>query len=334
MPTAEELLAEIPLSADLKKVKRARDEAIKSAVDGKNGLFLLIIGPCSADREDAVCEYIGRLAGVQEKVRDKIIIIPRIYTNKPRTTGKGYKGMAHQVDPMGLPNIEEGLKAMRRMHVRALRETHLTVADEMLYPGNYPYLEDILSYVAVGARSVENQAHRLTVSGLDIPVGMKNPTSGDLEVMLNSVAAAQMSHHFVYNGWTVHTSGNLHTHCILRGAVNHQGQNVPNYHYEDLVRLAGAYKKRGLANMAVIVDVNHSNSDKDFREQPRIAGEILRSRIHSPALAKIVKGLMIESYLVEGSQETSGKVFGKSITDSCLGWEDSERLIMEIADGV
>jgi len=334
IPTADEIVREIPLGAALSAVKQQRDREIIDVFTRKSDKFLVIVGPCSADNEDAVCEYVTRLARLQETVREKLILIPRIYTNKPRTSGEGYKGMVHQPDPTEAPNIIEGLTAIRRMHVRALKESHLSAADEMLYPTNYPYLEDILSYVAIGARSVENQQHRLTVSGLDIPAGMKNPTSGDLTVMLNAVHAAQLSHVFIYNGWQVKTSGNPYAHCILRGAVNRYGQNIANYHFEDMVRLAEMYGKRSLANGTIIVDVNHANSNKQFKEQRRIAREVLRSRGDSPLLRDMVKGLMIESYLVEGAQDISGTVYGKSITDPCLGWEDSEELIRDLAENV
>ena len=332
MPSVREILEKMPLSDDLKKIKKQRDDDIAAVLKRENDKFLVIIGPCSADDEDPVCEYVSRLAKLQDEVREKIILIPRIYTNKPRTTGEGYKGMAHQPKPTEAPNMVNGLKAIRKMHIRALRESHLSAADEMLYPGNYPYLEDILSYVAIRARSVENQLHRLTISGLDVPSGMKNPTSGDLEVMMNSVQAAQLPHVFVYNGWEVKTSGNPLTHCILRGAVNQYGSNIPNYHYEDLVRLAEAYKKRNLLYPAIIVDTNHANSNKKYYEQPRIAKEVMKSRQRSKTLRTKVKGLMIESYLVEGAQKISEKVYGKSITDPCLGWEDSEKLVRDLAE--
>lgn len=332
MPTVKEILQTMPLSVNMKKLKQRRDEEIRAVFERRSDKFLLIIGPCSADNEDAVCDYVTRLARVQEEVKDKIIVIPRIYTNKPRTTGEGYKGMVHQPRPTEEPNMVKGLKAIRKMHIRALEECHLPAADEMLYPGNYPYLEDLLSYVAVGARSVENQLHRLTVSGLDVPAGMKNPTSGDIEVMLNSVQAAQMPHVFVYNGWEVRTTGNSLAHCILRGGVDKYGMNIPNYHYEDLIRVAEAYKKRNLMNPAIIIDTNHANSNKRYHEQPRIAKEVMRSREHSRTLRNMIVGLMIESYLVEGSQKIGENIYGKSITDPCLGWEDSERLIKDIAE--
>lgn len=332
LPTAEEIIHELPLSAELSKIKEEIDNEISQVFKGESDKFILVIGPCSADREDSVCEYVNKLAKVQEKVKDSIIIIPRIYTNKPRTTGEGYKGMVHQPDPNKEPNIEEGIKAIRKLHLRVLAESGLVTADEMLYPENYTYLADLLSYVAIGARSVENQQHRLTVSGMDIPVGMKNPTSGDISVMLNSVTAAQLSHNFVYNGFEVATKGNPLAHTILRGAVDFYGRNIPNYHYENLLELVNAYGERDLANPAVIVDTNHSNSMKKYFEQPRIAKEVLFSRKWDSNLKKIIKGLMIESYLVEGRQDTDGHVYGKSITDPCLGWEDTEKLIYYIAE--
>jgi 3-deoxy-7-phosphoheptulonate synthase len=332
LPSVREILETMAVSAVAKKVKAERDREIAAVLRGESDRFLVIIGPCSADEEGPVCEYVGRLARLQEEVADRLMLVPRIYTNKPRTTGTGYKGMAHQPRPQEEPNIVEGLRAIRRLHLRALEESHLPAADEMLYPENYPYLEDVLSYVAVGARSVENQKHRLTVSGFDVPGGMKNPTSGDLEVMLNSVQAAQASHTFSYNGWEVRTTGNPLAHAVLRGAVNHYGVAIPNYHYEDLMRTAEAYRKRSLANPAIVVDTNHANSNKQFREQPRIAREVMRSRRDSDLLRGMVRGLMIESYLVEGSQDVSGTVRGKSITDPCLGWEDSEALVRGLAE--
>lgn len=334
IPCVEEILDEIPLPKELQNIKAQRDRLIIDIIERKNDKFLVIIGPCSAHDEKAVLEYVGKLAELQEEVKDKLILVPRIYTNKPRTTGKGYKGMAHQPDPLEKPNLVKGLKAIRKMHIRALEESHLTAADEMLYPENYPYLEDVLSYVAIGARSVENQAHRLTVSGMDIPVGMKNPTGGDLDVMLNSVEAAQMPHDFVYNGWEVRTQGNPLTHCILRGAFNTYGYSLPNYHYEDLNRLADMYLKRGLANSTILVDTNHANSNKKYKEQPRIAMEVMHSRKSSDVLKNLVRGLMIESFLVEGSQDASENVYGKSITDACLGWKASETLVKKLAECV
>ena len=334
IPDVAEILKEMPLSDGLKKVKEERDQFIQSIFTEDNHKFLLIIGPCSADCEDSVCEYVAKLARLQEKVAEKMVLVPRIYTNKPRTTGAGYKGMAHQPNPAGKPDIVAGLKAIRKMHLRVLRESHLTAADEMLYPGNYPYLADVLSYVAIGARSVENQEHRLTVSGLDIPAGMKNPTSGDLAVMLNSIAAAQMPHEFIYHDWEVKTSGNPLAHCILRGAMDQEGKSIPNYHYEDMVKLAEMYLKRGFANPTIIVDTNHANSDKKFSEQPRIAMEVMESRRKSGLLKRMVKGLMVESYLVEGAQSINERTYGKSITDPCLGWEESEKLVFDLAEGL
>ncbi|HPT76462.1 MAG TPA: 3-deoxy-7-phosphoheptulonate synthase [Defluviitaleaceae bacterium] len=334
IPSSEEIINEIPFSKELASIKQNRDIEIRSVFERKSDKFILIIGPCSAHDEDAVCDYVNRLARVQEKVKEKIIIIPRIYTNKPRTTGEGYKGMLHQPDPTDKPNILEGLKAIRRMHIRAISESHLTPADEMLYPENYTYLQDVLSYVAIGARSVENQQHRLTVSGMDIPVGMKNPTSGDTSVMLNAIYAAQHGHTFLYQGWEVSTTGNPLAHAILRGAINHYGRNIPNYHYEDMMNLAMDYEERALTNPAILVDTNHANSIKKYKEQPRIVKEILHSRKISPILKDMVKGLMIESYIEEGCQAPDGKVYGKSITDPCLGWEDSEKLIYYIADNI
>ncbi len=333
MPEVDEIAESIPVSKELKDLKKKRDEEIKAVFKGESDKFVVIIGPCSADIEESVCEYVSRLARLQDEVKDNLILVPRIYTNKPRTTGEGYKGMAHQPKPTEASNMLEGLKAIRKMHIRSMKESHLTAADEMLYPGNYPFLEDILSYVAVGARSVENQLHRLTISGLDVPAGMKNPTGGDLDVMMNSVQAAQLSHIFVYNFWEVETSGNPLTHCILRGAVDQHGMNIPNYHYEDLMRVAESYKKRDLQYPGIVVDTNHANSNKQFQRQPRIAKEVMRSRSHSSTIRNMVKGLMIESYLVEGTQKISEEnIYGKSITDPCLGWEDSERLVRDIAE--
>ncbi|NLP27903.1 MAG: 3-deoxy-7-phosphoheptulonate synthase [Clostridia bacterium] len=334
LPTPEEIIRDIPLSSELSKVKKDKDSEIEKVFRGESDKFILIIGPCSADREDSVLDYIYRLAEVQEKVKDNLILIPRIYTNKPRTTGLGYKGMAHQPDPNKAPDIEEGIRAIRRLHLKALAESHLVTADEMLYPENYTYLADLLSYIAIGARSVEDQQHRLTVSGMDIPVGMKNPTSGDITVMLNSVVAAQNAHTFLYNGYEVETEGNPLCHTILRGAVDSYGRNIPNYHYENLLDLAKAYEERDLSNPAIIVDTNHSNSMKKFYEQPRIAKEVLFSRKWDSKLKKLIKGLMIESYIVEGSQDVNCNVYGKSITDPCLGWEDSEKLIYYIAENI
>ena len=334
IPTPAEITQKMPMPAKLIKVKAARDKDILNVLKGTDHRMILIIGPCSADDEDALCEYVARLSRLQAKVKDRLILIPRIYTNKPRTTGQGYKGMLTNPKASDGPNIAQGIKAVRRMHLRALSESGLTAADEMLYPGNYPYLDDILSYVTIGARSVENQEHRLTVSGLDIPVGMKNPTSGDFNVLLNSVQAAQMSHTFVYNGWEVKTKGNPLVHCILRGAVNQHGQCIPNYHYEDLMRFVELYLKRNFSNPAVIVDTNHANSNKNFRQQPRIAEELINSINISKPLKTIIKGLMVESYLEEGAQDITGNVFGQSITDSCLGWTDTKKMVLRLAQSL
>ncbi|MBO5483749.1 MAG: 3-deoxy-7-phosphoheptulonate synthase [Lachnospiraceae bacterium] len=328
----EELLSSYPLPEEHKNLKTIRDEEIKKVFTGDSDKFLVIIGPCSADNEDSVCDYISRLAKVQEKVKDKIIIVPRIYTNKPRTTGQGYKGIVHQPDPEKEPDLQEGLIAMRKMHLRAIAETHLFAADEMLYPENWPYVSDILSYVAVGARSVEDQQHRLTISGIDIPCGMKNPTSGTFSIMLNSCIAAQSSHTFMYRKWEVRTDGNPLAHCILRGAVNKHDQSLPNYHYEDLVLLNEMYQKLDLVNPACIVDANHANSNKCYYEQPRIVSEVLHSRTVSNDIKKLVKGVMVESYIEPGNQKISEHVYGKSITDACLGWNESEKLIYDIAE--
>lgn len=299
---------------------------------GEDRRFLVIIGPCSADREDAVCDYIGRLAKLQEKVKDKLVLVPRIYTNKPRTTGEGYKGILHQPDPEKKPDLLAGVLAIRKLHMRAISESGLPPADEMLYPENFWYLADVLSYVAVGARSVENQQHRLTASGIDVPVGMKNPTSGDLSVMMNSVTAGQHGHSFIFRGWEVHTDGNELVHTILRGATNKHGQNIPNYHYEDLIRLVEMYQKKEYKNPACIVDANHSNSGKQYKEQIRIVKEVLHSCRHSQDVDQLIKGVMIESYIEEGCQKIGDHIYGKSITDPCLGWEDSERLLFDMAE--
>lgn len=332
LPTPAEIKEQYPISKEIQQVKAKRDEEIRKVITGESDKFLAIIGPCSADNEEAVCDYISRLAPIQEKIKDKVIIIPRIYTNKPRTTGEGYKGIVHQPDPEGKPNLTAGLIAMRKMHMRAIEETGLTPADEMLYPENYRYLSDILSYVAIGARSVEDQQHRLTVSGFDVPAGMKNPTSGDMSVMLNSVVAAQHGHTFIYRGWEVNTDGNPLAHVILRGAVNKRGVNQPNYHYEDLMTLLSLYNERNLKNPAAIIDTNHSNSAKKYKEQIRITKEILHSRRYNPDIRNLVKGVMIESYIEGGNQSIHEKCYGKSITDPCLGWEDSEKLLYEIAE--
>ena len=334
LPTPAEIKEMYPLSTELTELKEKRDKEIRDVITGKSDKFLVIIGPCSADNEDSVADYVSRLAKVQKKVADKLILIPRVYTNKPRTTGEGYKGMLHQPDPEKKPDLLAGLIAIRKMHLRIIEETGLTPADEMLYPENYRYFSDILSYVAVGARSVEDQQHRLTVSGMDVPAGMKNPTSGHFSVMLNSVLAAQHGHTFIYRGWEVKTTGNELAHTILRGAVNKHGQCIPNYHYEDLNLLLDLYNERNLKNPAVIVDANHSNSNKQYIEQIRIVKEVLHSRSHSKDIENFVKGVMIESYIEPGNQKIGEHIYGKSITDPCLGWKESEELLYYIADHV
>lgn len=332
LPRPSEIKKEYAVSPELAKIKAERDEEIKSIFRGETDKFVLIIGPCSADSEEPVLDYITRLRELQEKVKDKIFIIPRIYTGKPRTTGDGYKGMLHQPNPSGMPDLAEGIVAVRNLHIKALAETGFTAADEMLYPENYSYLDDILAYVAIGARSVENQQHRLVSSGVSIPVGMKNPTSGDISVMMNAITAAQHAHAFIYRASEAKSDGNPYAHAILRGYVNDRGQSFPNYHYEDLYRLAQTYAEKNLKNPALIVDTNHSNSGKQYIEQIRIAKEILHSMRHSNDIKKLVKGLMIESYIEDGSQKIGENIYGKSITDPCLGWEKSERLVLDIAE--
>ena len=333
LPVPEVLKNEYPLSNEQKSIKQQRDEEIRRIFTGESDKFVVLVGPCSADNEDTVCEYVNRLKKVSDKVSDKLMIIPRVYTNKPRTTGDGYKGMLHQPDPDKAPDLLAGIIAIRKMHIRVLQETGLSSADEMLYPENRSYLDDILSYEAIGARSVENQQHRLTASGMDIPVGMKNPTSGDLSVMLNSVIAAQHPHHFIYRGCDVTTDGNELAHVILRGGVDKYGTNIPNYHYEDMVRLLEMYQKLELKNPAAIIDVNHANSNKQLKEQIRIVSEVLHSRRYNSELKALVKGVMIESYLEEGCQKIgTTRIYGKSITDPCLGWKDTEELLYRIAE--
>lgn len=332
LPTPKEIKDEFPVPEHVMNKKSLRDKEIADVITGKSDKFIVIIGPCSADNEDAVLDYTLRLKKVQEKIKDKVIIIPRVYTNKPRTTGTGYKGMLHQPDPEKKPDLLAGLIAIRKMHIRVMDETELTPADEMLYPENYWFLSDVLSYVAVGARSVENQQHRLTASGMDVPAGMKNPTSGDFSVMLNSVIAAQAKQSFIYRNWEVNTPGNPLAHTILRGAVNKHGQNIPNYHYEDLIRLVNMYNAKDIINPACIIDANHSNSGKMYNEQIRITKEIIHSMKHSDEVRKLVKGVMIESYIEPGCQKIGEGVYGKSITDPCLGWNESEKLLLDIAD--
>ena len=332
LPVPKEIKEQYPVTAHLAQIKEQRDAMIADVFTGKSEKKVLIVGPCSADREDAVLEYCTRLARLQEAVADKLILIPRVYSNKPRTTGDGYKGLLHQPDPQRKEDMLEGVIAMRRLHTNVLSNAGLSTADEMLYPANYRYLSDLLSYVAIGARSVENQEHRLTSSGLSVPVGMKNPTSGDISVMLNSIVAAQNPHTFLYRGWEVETRGNNLAHAILRGYVTKHGQAMPNYHFEDLEVLYNAYAARGLENMALVVDANHCNSGKKYGEQPRICKEVLHSCRHSGMIHSMVKGFMIESYLEEGSQNIGEGIYGKSITDPCLGWQATEKLIYEIAD--
>ena len=333
LPIPKELKEQYPLSPEYAEKKRTRDAEIADIFCGRDNRLLLIVGPCSADREDAVLEYTERLAVMQEKVKDKILIVPRIYTNKPRTTGEGYKGMLHQPNPNAAEDMLEGIIAIRRLHIRTIEQTGLFCADEMLYPENYRYLSDLLSYVAVGARSVENQQHRLISSGIDVPVGMKNPTGGDISIMLNSITAAQRSHTFLYRGWECVSKGNPLAHAILRGYVNKHGESLPNYHYEDLIHLYREYAARNLQNMALVVDANHANSGKQYAEQGRICKEVLHACRHSNDIKKLVKGLMIESYIEDGAQKIGpDEIYGKSITDPCLGWEKTERLIYDIAD--
>ncbi len=332
LPTPQETRELYPVPPHVAKIKEERDKEIRRVFTGESDKFLVIIGPCSADNEEAVCDYVRRLVPVQEKIKDKVLIIPRIYTNKPRTTGEGYKGIMHQPDPEKKPDPLAGIIALRHMHIRAIEESGLTAADEMLYPENLRYVMDFLSYIAVGARSVENQQHRLVASGIDVPTGMKNPTSGDLTVMLNSVYAAQHGHSFIYRNWDVQTTGNDLAHTVLRGAVNERGVSLPNYHYENLRHLLDLYNARELKNPACIVDANHNNSNKQFKEQIRIVKEVLHSRSYSEDIRRLVKGVMIESYIEEGCQGIHDHVYGKSITDPCLGWEDSERLLYEIAE--
>ena len=332
LPIPQEVKAEYPLTKRMMEVKAARDEAIRAVFDGRSDKFILVIGPCSADHREPVLEYISRLRKIEDQVKDKIIIIPRIYTNKPRTTGRGYKGMLHQPDPEAKPDMYKGIVAIRELHMAALRDYDFSCADEMLYPANYRYLSDLLSYVAVGARSVENQEHRLVASGVEAPVGMKNPTGGDLGVMMNSIVAAQSSHTFLYRGWEVTSEGNPYAHAILRGYVDYAGRSVSNYHYEDLLHVREFYEKSNLANPSVVVDTNHNNSGKKYLEQIRIAKDIVYSRSQNPDIKRLVKGLMIESYIEDGACKPEEHIFGKSITDPCLGWEKTEDLILNIAE--
>ena len=332
LPIPKDIKEQYPITKEAEKIREDKNKEIRDIFEGKERKLILVIGPCSADNEDSVMDYISRLAPVQEKVKDKILIIPRIYTNKPRTTGDGYKGMLHQPDPNAAADLIKGIVAIRKLHMRAINETGFVCADEMLYPDNYRYLSDLLGYVAVGARSTENQEHRLTASGIDVPVGMKNPTGGDLGVMMNSITAGQHSHDFIYRGWEVKSHGNDLTHAILRGYVDEKGASYPNYHYEDLLKLCQLYGERDLKNPAVIVDTNHANSGKKYLEQARIAKEVLHSCHHNSDIDKIVKGFMIESYIEDGTQKIGEGCYGKSITDPCLGWDKTERLIYDLAD--
>ncbi len=334
LPIPQEVKERFPLTKEMTEQKAKNDEEIKKIFSGESDKFLLVIGPCSADYKDAVLDYIHRLRKVQEKVQDKIFIVPRIYTNKPRTTGDGYKGMVHQPNPDQAPDMYEGIVAIRDIHMSALKETGFSCADEMLYPDNYRYLSDILSYVAIGARSVENQQHRLAASGLEVPVGMKNPTSGDLSIMMNAITAAQHSHTFIYRGWEVTSDGNPYAHAIMRGFVDRDGHSISNYHYEDLQKLSDLYAASGLLNPSAIIDVNHANSGKKYLEQIRISKDILYSINHNNNIKKLVKGLMIESYIEDGAQKIGENIYGKSITDPCLGWEKTERLIYDIAESL
>ena len=332
LPVPKEIKEQYPLTPCLRQIKEERDTVIRDVFTGKSNKMALIIGPCSADREDAVLEYCTRLAQLQEQVSERLVLIPRVYSNKPRTTGDGYKGLLHQPDPQRDSDLLEGVIAMRRLHTNVLANTGLSTADEMLYPDSYRYISDLLSYVAVGARSVENQEHRLTASGIDVPVGMKNPTSGDIAVMLNSITAAQHPHTFIYRGWEVVTKGNNLAHAILRGYMNRHGEAIPNYHFDELERLYQDYSARNLQNMALIVDTNHANSAKKYERQPGICKEVLHSCRHSCHIRDMVKGFMIESYLEEGCQKISDGIYGKSITDPCIGWKDTERLVLDLAE--
>ncbi|MBE6604621.1 MAG: 3-deoxy-7-phosphoheptulonate synthase [Ruminococcaceae bacterium] len=331
LPTPEEVKQKYPVGAAAAACKAVHDAELAKIFSGESEKKVLLIGPCSVDSEPPVLEYAARLARLQERVADKLLLVMRVYTNKPRTTGDGYKGMLHQPDPTKKPDLYSGLLAIRELHTRILTDMGLSTADEMLYPSNYQYLSDLLSYVAVGARSVENQEHRLVSSGMDVPVGMKNPTGGDLSVMMNSITAAQHAHVFQYRTFEVHTTGNPLAHAILRGYVDRHGQTLPNYHYEDLAHLVELYDKANLANPSVIVDCNHANSGKKYDQQPRIAKEVLHACRHNAEISRLVKGFMIESYLEDGCQKIGEGVFGKSITDPCLGWERTEALVMDLA---
>ena len=331
MPTPSETKQQFPIPRSLKSLKTARDREVKRILAGEDNRFLAIIGPCSADNEESILDYMYRLAKVAEKIKDKILVVPRVYTNKPRTTGSGYKGLLHQPNPEQLSDLYAGILAVRRMHMRVVKETGMTTADELLYPEMVEYTSDLISYMAIGARSVEDQQHRLVSSGMDVAVGMKNPTGGDLSIMMNAIVAAQNSHHFAFRGWEVMSDGNPYAHAILRGYVDANGRNIPNYHYEDIRNLCELYEKKELKNPACIIDANHANSGKQYEQQIRIVEEVLHSRRYSEDCRKIVKGVMVESYLEDGCQKVGGGVYGKSITDPCLGWEKSERLLHEMA---
>lgn len=333
-PSPSEIIQEIPLSKELQEIKKKRDQEIRDVIELKNDRFLVIVGPCSAHDEKAVLDYVRRLSKLEEEVRDRVLIIPRVYTNKPRTTGEGYKGMLHQPNPKGDPDLLGGLKAIRKMHIHVMEESGLTSADEMLYPENLPYLDDLLSYIAVGARSVENQQHRLVASGIDIPVGMKNPTSGDFNVMFNSVQAAQNPHTFLYRNEEVATTSNPLTHAILRGSCNKHGNDIPNYHFEDILLAIAKYEQRNLKNPMIVIDTNHNNSGKDYTQQSRIVREVINNRKIDSSIHNYVRGFMIESFLVEGKQDVEEGVYGKSITDACVGWDETENLIRYIAENV
>lgn len=332
LPIPQQIKTRYPLTEEMVKIKEQRDIELKKIFSGESEKFILIIGPCSADSKEPVIDYISRLKRVEEQVKDKIFIVPRIYTNKPRTTGDGYKGMLHQPDPDKRPDMLEGIVAIRDLHMSALSDYGFTCADEMLYPENYRYLSDVLAYVAIGARSVENQQHRLTSSGIEVPVGMKNPTSGDLSIMMNAITAAQHNHTFIYRGWEVQSDGNPYAHAIMRGYIDYAGKNVSNYHYEDLVKLHSVYTESGLKNPSAVIDTNHANSGKQYLEQTRIAKDVIYSCNHNKDIRKMVKGLMIESYIEDGAQKIGEHIYGKSITDPCLGWEKTEKLIFKIAD--
>jgi len=333
IPSAGEILDKMPLAGSLKKIKAERDRLVSDVITGKSDKLLIIVGPCSAHESKPVLDYVEKLGKLNERVEDRLVLVPRIYTNKPRTRGVGYKGMFSQPDPSKSEDILKGIYTIRDLNIKAIEISGLAAADEMLYPENIHYVEDLLSYIAVGARSSENQMHRLVASGIDVSVGVKNPMSGSISVLLNSVYAAQSGQVFKLNGWQVKTSGNPLAHTILRGAVDGYGNDIPNFHYETVMQVADGYQKSGLQNPAIIIDANHSNSGKKYKQQIRILEEVMQNRLYDKDFKNIVKGFMIESFLVEGNQ-TEDKVYGKSITDPCLGWTDTERLILDIAEKV